>query len=555
MHHGLSGRRATLVMVAAAAMLLAACSTNEASSNTATGRAGASGTAAAQSAGQTGSTSDASGPASGGSSAGTPVAGGNLVIDDAQDAKSMNNILTFDNTSIFIFEQMMQTLFTVTPDGKGTEPLLAQSYTVSPDKKVYTIKLKPGITFSNGKAMTASDVKFSIDQDTAHAKTGWGYINAAIQSVQAPDPSTVVVTLKYPWAPLIADLSLFSNAVIPDNYGGKTMDDFYQAPIGTGPFMWGSWQKGQSLKLVKNPHYWQKGEPYLDSVTFNVVPDSNTRSLQVEGGQADIDSYPDWPSFQQLQSKSGVVTKAFPSTELYYVTMNEKTKPFQDIHVRRAISAMIDRDAIVKAALLGNGTPANSLLMPGVPFYQKNTPGIMLDKSLAQKELAQSSAPNGFSTTLIIPSGDQSQLTIAQIIQSDLQPFKIDVKIQQLDPTAWHNATETDHYDMSISAWTMDIPDPDEWTTFAIDPDGGAHSAFSWYDNPGVVKLNQQAEKTVDTAQRAKIYGQLQDQVASDAPFAFLYYAPYAYAMSANVHGFDVTPLGNFPLQGVWKSK
>jgi peptide/nickel transport system substrate-binding protein len=528
MRRRLSYRQATAAAVAVAATVLAGCSSG-------------------------GGTSGSNGQ--GDSAAGKPVYGGNLVIDDAQDAKSMNNVLTFDNTSIFIFEQIMQTLFTVTADGTGTQPLLAQGYTVSPDKKTYTIKLKPGIKFSDGKPMTAADVKFSIDADSAQAKTGWGYINAAIKSVEAPDASTVVINLKYPWAPLIADLSLFSNAVVPANDGGKTMDQFYQAPVGTGPFMWGQWTKGQSLKLVKNPNYWQKGLPYLNSVTFNVVPDSNTRSLQVEGNQADVDTYPDWPSFQQLQSNSSVVAKTFPSTELYYVTMNEKAKPFQDIHARRAISAMIDRKAIVKAALLGHGTPANSLLMPGVPFYQKDTPGIMLDPSLAKKELAASSVPNGFDTTLIIPSGDQSQLTIAQLLQSELKPYKINVKIQQLDPTAWHNATETDNYQMSIAAWTMDIPDPDEWTSFAIDPDGGAHSAFSWYNNPTVVGLNQQAEKTVDKAQRAAIYNQLQDQVAKDAPFAFLYYAPYAYALSKKLHGFDVTPLGNFPLQAVWKSK
>lgn len=535
MQRRISYRYAAVAVMAVAATVLAACSSSG-PSNSSGSNAPANSTAGA-------------------SAAGTPVHGGNLVIDDAQDAKSMNNILTFDNTSIFIFEQIMQTLFTVTPDGTGTQPLLAQSYTVSPDKKTYTIKLKPGIKFSNGQPMTAADVKFSIDADTAHAKTGWGYINAAITSVEAPDASTVVITLKYPWAPLIADLSLFSNAVVPANYGGKTMDQFYQAPVGTGPFMWGQWKKGQFLKLVKNPTYWQKGEPYLDSVTFNVVPDSNTRSLQVEGGQADVDTYPDWPSFQQLQSNSSVVAKTFPSTELYYVTMNEKAKPFQDVHARRAISAMIDRKAIVKAALLGHGTPANSLLMPGVPFYQKSTPGIMLDASLAKTELAASSVPNGFDTTLIIPSGDQSQLTIAQLLQSELKPYKINVKIQQLDPTAWHNATETDHYEMSISAWTMDIPDPDEWTSFAIDPSSGAHSAFSWYNNPAVISLNHQAETTVDKTQRAKIYDQLQNQVAKDAPFAFLYYAPYAYALSKKLQGFDVTPLGNFPLQAVWKSK
>ena len=245
----------------------------------------------------------AAGPSGAGGSKGPVVRGGNLTIADAQDAKSMNNILTFDNTSIFIFEQMLQPLFTVTSNGKGTKPLLAKGYTVSADKKTYTITLKPGIKFSTGKPVTSKDVKFSIDQDTAHASTGWGYINAAIQSVDAPNPSTVVIHLKHPWAPLIADLSLFSNAVVPANYDGKTMKQFYQAPVGTGPFMWGSWQKGQQLKLVKNPNYWQKGKPYLDSVTFTVVPDSNTRSLQVEGGQAGVDQYPDWSSFQPVRDQ------------------------------------------------------------------------------------------------------------------------------------------------------------------------------------------------------------------------------------------------------------
>ena len=104
----------------------------------------------------------------------------------------MNNTTVFDNESIWVFQQIFQTLYTVTPNGKGVQPLLATSYTVSADKKTYTFTLRSGVKFSTGQPMTSADVKFSIDQASAAAK-GWGYINTAIKSVAAPTPSTVVV--------------------------------------------------------------------------------------------------------------------------------------------------------------------------------------------------------------------------------------------------------------------------------------------------------------------------------------------------------------------------
>ena len=205
----------------------------------------------------------------------------------------MNNTTVFDNESIWIFEQIFQTLYTVTPNGKGVQPMLATGYTVSADKKTYTFTLRSGVKFSTGQPMTSADVKFSIDQASA-ADKGWGYINTAVKSVAAPTPSTVVVTLKYPWAPLLADLSLFSNGIVPANYGGKTETQFYNAPVGTGPFKWEYWHKGSALKLVRNPNYWEKGKPYLNSVTWTDVPSDNTRQLQLKGGQAQIDEFPAW---------------------------------------------------------------------------------------------------------------------------------------------------------------------------------------------------------------------------------------------------------------------
>jgi peptide/nickel transport system substrate-binding protein len=498
--------------------------------------------------------SSSSGSSSGGSSAGGPVHGGNLVIARSADSQSMNNTTVFDNESIWIFEQIMQPLYTVTPNGKGVQPWLATGYTVSPDKKTYTFTLRKGVKFSNGKPMTSADVKFSIDQASAAAK-GWGYINTAIKSVAAPSPQTVVVNLKYPWAPLLADLSLFSNAIVPAGYGGQTETQFYQHPIGTGPFKWDYWHKGSALKLVRNPFFWQPGKPYLDSVTWTDVPSDNTRELQLKGGQAQVDEFPAWSTVSSLKATSGITMNLFNSTRTDYLAFNELVKPFQDVHVRRAISLAVNRAALVKAVLFGNGKPANSLFPPQVPYYQPANQGLQYNLTAAKAEMAKSSVPHGFTTTILVSSGFSDYLTIATILQAELKPLGITLKIQQLDPNTANLNQQSLKYDMTLTYWTMDIPDPDELATFGVDPKSGAKSFFTAYNNPTVVKDTHLAEQTLATSARQALYNTVQADSAADAFMAFLYYSPYAYATTSNVHGFFVTPLGNYHLENVWMSK
>jgi peptide/nickel transport system substrate-binding protein len=483
-----------------------------------------------------------------------PVRGGNLVIARTADSQSMNATTVFDNESIWIFEQIMQTLYTVTPNGKGVMPWLATRYTLSPDKKTYTFTLRPGVKFSTGKPMTSADVKFSIDQARAASK-GWGYIDTAIKSVAAPSAGTVVIHLKYPWAPLLADLSLFSNAIVPANYGGETENQFYQHPVGTGPFKWDFWHKGSALKLVRNPHYWQQGKPYLDSVTWTVVPSDNTRELQLKGGQAQVDEFPAWSTVASLKSTPNVMMNIFNSTRTDYLAFNQKAKPLQDVHVRRAISYAINRAALVKAVLFGNGKPANSLFPPQVPYYQPATKGLQYNLAAAKAEMAKSSVPHGFTTTILVSSGFSDDKTIATILQSELKPLGINLKIQQLDPNTANLNQQNLKYDMTLTYWTMDIPDPDELATFAVDPGSGAKSFFTAYNNPTVVKATHDAEKTLSTSGRQALYNHIQSQSAADAFMAFLYYSPYAYATTSSVHGFFVTPLGNYHMENVWLSK
>jgi peptide/nickel transport system substrate-binding protein len=493
-------------------------------------------------------------PSSPAASSGGPVHGGNLVFNNPQDAQSMDESTVFDNNSIWILEQIMQPLYTVTPNGKGVMPWLATGYTASADGKTYTFTLRKGVEFSTGKPMTSADVKFSLEQTMA-ASAGWGYIDAAIKSVDDPTPSTVVINLKYKWAPLLADLSLFANGIVPANFGGKTAAQFYQAPVGTGPFKWDYWHKGQALKLVKNTHYWQAGKPYLNSVTWTDVPSDNTRQLQIKGGQAQIDQFPSWSTVSSLKATPGVDMQLFNSTETNYLAFNENVKPFQDVHVRKAISLAINRNAIIQAVLFGNGKPANSLFPPQVPYYDPATPGYQYNLSQAKAQMAQSSVPHGFTTTVLIPSGNSDYATISTILQSELKPLGIKVTVQTLDPNTANANFQNEKYDMDLTLWTMDIPDPDELATFGLDPKSGAKSFFTSYDNPTVVKDVHSAEQITVPATRQSLYNVVQTDAAQDAFMAFLYYSPYPYVTTTNVHGFFVTPLGNYHMQDVWLSK
>jgi peptide/nickel transport system substrate-binding protein len=497
------------------------------------------------------------GGSNGGSNAnggGTPVAGGNLVIARSADSESMDATTVFDNESIWIFEQIYQMLYTVSPNGKGVVPQLATSYTLSPDKKTYTFTLRKGVKFSNGQPMTSADVVFSIDQ-ARKASQGWGYIDGAIKDVKADGPGKVIITTKYPWAPLIADIALFSNGIVPKNYAGQSKDQFYQHPIGTGPFMWAYWHKGSALKLVKNPHYWEKGKPYLDSVTWTYVGNTNTRQLQLQGGQVQIDEFPPFSTVAALQANSNVDMDLFNSTRTDYLMMNERVPQLADVHVRRAISYAIDRNAMVHAVLFGHGQAANSFMPPQVPYYDKASPGLQFNVAQAKAEMAKSNYPNGFSIQLLLGGGNDSEKTMGQLLQDELKQLGINVTFNVVDPNVEFTDEQDFKYQLGFSYWTMDIADPDELVSFAVDPSQGAKSFYTDYSNANVIKWTHEAERTFDTAKRQQLYSSIQRQAAQDAFMGFLFYSPYAYATSKKVHGFYVYPTGNYHMENVWLSK
>lgn len=478
--------------------------------------------------------------------------GGNLTIARTADSLTMDKTQMYDNESIWISLNVVEPLFEASNDGKSAIPWLATSYDLSSDKLSWTIHLRKGVKFHNGQPVTARDVKFSIEVNGQQGSQ-WQFINAAIKDITTPDDSTVVVTTKTPWAPMLADLALFANGIIPDNYAGESKDAFYQHPIGTGAFQWDHWTKGQDLKLKRNAHYWQPGKPYLDSVTWTNVPDDNTRILQLKGNQADVIEFPPWSSVSSLKSTPNVNVQIAESSRTDFLVFNQKNKPFQDVHVRRAIAYALDRQAMVKAALFGNGQVANSFLTPALFGYDPNLKAAPHDPQKAKQEMSQSSVPGGFSTTLMLGSGDVTANTLAQIVQQELKPLGIDITLRTVDPNSLATLQQNFQYDMGFSYDTTDIVDPDELTQFAVGGEpGGTFSLWTNYNNTQVNNWIASAETTMDKSQRTQLYAKIQQQVANDMPLVPLYYSPFVYGMSNKVHGLQVLPTGNYHLENTW---
>ncbi len=241
----------------------------------------------------------------------------------------------------------------------------------------------------------------------------------------------------------------------------------------------------------------------------------------------------------------------FPSTRTDYMPMNEKVKPFDDVHVRRAISYALDRQAIIDSVLFGNGKPANSFMPPQVPYYDPNSPGIQYDMDQAKKEMAQSSVPNGFSFELTVGSGVDQEEQIAQILQNSLKQLNINVTLRKVDPSVEFSQQQKGDYEMTSAYWTMDIADPDELVSFAVDRTT-ADSFFTYYDNPQVIDWTHQAQSTFDKGERQTLYSNIQKQAAEDAFMVFEFYSPYRYATSDKVQGFQVYPTGNYHMEDVW---
>ncbi|MBK0419506.1 ABC transporter substrate-binding protein [Leucobacter sp. CSA1] len=487
-----------------------------------------------------------SGPATEG---GEPVSGGTLTFGRPASADSLDLHQQITANNAFAIDKIFEPLVSFDEAGE-IRPWLAEEYEVSEDGLVYEFALREGVRFSNGDALTADDVAFSLER---HLEVGGPLpLEAPISSIEAGE-GTVTITLSEPYTPFLSELSGFSNGILPADFGGATEEEFFQNPIGTGPFVVDEWDPSGDLSFVKNEHYWQEGKPYLDALVYRFIADDNQMQQQLAAGQVDaIEQVPaanaaeiDGNAATTLSSTSGWSTE-----QIFFNTENEH---FADQHVRRAVARALDRDGIAAATTFDTAEVANSLLPPTIEYSANDTvEALGFDVEAAKDELAQSAFPDGFSTTLLIPSGNSQRAQIAQIVQEALGEIGIEVEIESIDLAAFRERFKAYDYDFMLNSGQSDAPDPNGFITFQADPEGFSKSYWTHYTDERVTELMHEGRTTPEGEEREAIYGEIQQILADQVPYIPLFFPNNLKGTTAQVHDFTVLPNGSVLFQDAW---
>ena len=402
-----------------------------------------------------------------GAALGGPSAKNTLTIGWSIETKTLDAAGNSQNPDIWVQVNIYDRLVAVGPDGKTIVPGLATKWTSSNGGRVYTFTLRPGIKFQDGTPITAKDVAFCINRARKPA-AAWSWTLTAVKSVTAVNQSTVRFVLKHPWGPFLSDISLFDAGIYPQAYFKKVgPSGMATHPVGSGPYKFLKWKKGQYILLQKDPNYWNAAKYPMQYVEYELIPNDNTRLLQTEAGQLDVDNVLPFSDIAAVQKSGKAQVQINTSTETQYIVPLDTLPQFKDVHVRQAINHAIDRAALVKAVLFGHGTPASSFMPKGAIDWNANLPVPSHDLALAKKLMKQSKFPKGFTMTMEVPSGDSVSNTIDVILKSELAPLGITLNLRQEDQTTLFNDQQKAKYHITNNLWTNDIPDPDELVAFS----------------------------------------------------------------------------------------
>jgi peptide/nickel transport system substrate-binding protein len=488
--------------------------------------------------------------------AGTPRKGGTLTMARPGDIQTMDPILITDNMTLWgVFDTIYRGLVRVDDAGTGFQPELAESWSLSHDGRTYTFHLRPGLRFSDGSPLKASDAVFSLNRIAKDPKSIARSLYPAGMKVSAPNDRTVVVQFPQSAPSMLAVFGIdpiHSEAWFKRNGAAKLAN----APAGTctGPWMFSEWSKGSQFVIKANPYYWNKPGPYLDRVVFNVVSDANSQVLQLESGSVDIASTPPVNQITAINSHSGLTVQTAPLFGAYVILPNFKRPEFRDLKVRQAMNYAIDKEAMIKTVMFGYAEPQIS----AVPGPMKNLDATNSpwphDLAKAKQLMAQSAYPHGFSTKLLIASGDPVHEGIATIAKSAFAQIGIEASIQALDLSTQQGLLYKYDYDLYVEEYTSDQIDPAFILEFTSVGKQFVNSSWTNYYNPAVNKLWNRSQVEANPSKRAQELIGVQRLAWNDAQFIYLFDPKSITALRDNVHGFSVNPTAHYFLETVWKS-
>ena len=478
-----------------------------------------------------------------------------IVIARPKDSTNLDPVTCVGNTNIWIFNLVVDSLVKASDDGKTIEPNLAESWTISEDNLTYTFKLVPGVKFSDGTPVTAADWEWSLNRAIETTDGHWYFAAKNIEKVEAPDDTTVIITLKEPSAATLANLSMFSMSVQSKAYY-ESVDaaKYEEGPIGTGPYVIKEWVKGEHITLVANPHYRVAGEPKTEEIVFKVVSDDSARAMQIQAGEIDIATDMAFSSLKQMENNAEVETMALPSTVTRFMALNTAVPGLDNELVRKAINLATNNEEITAMVLFGYGEPALSFLQNTSGYLNTKIPAPSQDIEAAKALMEEAGyAPGELTFDILYNAGNTFEEQIATLLKAQWGQIGINVELRPEEQGTYLDVFYGMQFDTVIDYWSDDMPDPYQFIQSICVFD--LYCGFDTnYQNPRLEELNALAAVEVDDAKRHEYYDEIQEIIHDAAIFVPLCSEPYGVAVRENIDGFVQTPLGNYRFNNLVKS-
>ncbi|MFQ5898278.1 MAG: ABC transporter substrate-binding protein [Candidatus Methylomirabilia bacterium] len=442
---------------------------------------------------------------------------------------------------------VVETLTTIDETGKVL-PMLAESWSASPDGTQYTFKLRKGVTFHDGSRFDAKAVKWNFDRLIDPDVRVPIRASYPIQKTEIIDSHTVKVTLKQPFAPFVGALSWTTSGISSpasvDRHGNSYKN--YSHIVGTGPYVFKDRRKGERITVTKNPTYWGK-KPYYDTVVFRIVPEAATRESLILAGQVDLIILPPVADLPALQRNSAVKVLLAPSDRTIFIATNTLKPMLGDRRVRQALNYAVDKSAIVENVLFGAADMMDAPMAPSLFGYCR-AGSYEYNPAKAKELLAQAGVKPGTKIQLIHPTGRYVQdKEASQAIAGYLREVGFDVNIQTMD---WPSYVQTiiappdkNTTELHYLGWAPAYLDASQQmlqflSTYA--PPNGLETSF--YSNPEVDKLISSAGRALDADKRQELYCRAAKKVWQDAPWIFLWVQRFPIIYSAKVTNVSSLP-------------
>ncbi|MFQ1064775.1 ABC transporter substrate-binding protein [Bordetella trematum] len=501
----------------------------------------------------------------------TPQYGGVLSAILNPEPPNLNVALQQVAVTQLVAGKVYESLLTYSFDLKP-QPSLAKSWEVSPDQLTYTFHLQPNVSWHDGKPFSADDVVFSYTKilaNTPRTRT----LMANVESVTAPDPQTVVFKLKQPYSAFLHAFDIGGGAILPKHLYDVdtpiTQNPHNNAPIGTGPFKFKHWERGSYIELVKNPAYWKEGRPYLDGITYRVIPDAASRRLALEQGTVqqawlqDIE-----PIDQQRLAKLPHIGETKKGYEYWstmsWIELNGGREPFSDKRFRQALMYGLNRDFIAEKIMYGTGTVATGPIHHNTRFYDANVKRYPYDpkKAIALlDEMGLKPDKDGVRARvglIPLPYGEMSRRT-AEYIKQNLGKIGVQVTIENADVGGWTSRVGNWDYDMAGNG-VFQYGDPAIGVARTYlgsnIKQGMMFSNTSRYNNPKVDELFNAAAQAPTEEERQKLYTEVQQILVEDVPLLWIADTNYSVFHNKRLHNVVTTGLGVVDTQSdAWLSK